>query len=252
MAALGLVWAIGPGGAMAQSAAQPVASRPPATANSSSDSIPEDGLDDTQTIQLPPNDPWSSPDLVAPRLDARPLRRGPEKQSASSPNSAARSANSALRTAAALGGVVGLILLLAWGYRAVAGGSGRLPLSLRSKRPALIEVLSRTPLSPRQTLCLVRIGPRLVLLGVSADAVRPLDVIHDPDLTAQLVGQAAQHHADSSTAEFARCLEREARAYPATGDGLDETAAPADEPLRDLKHKLAGTIARLRATAVRG
>jgi flagellar biogenesis protein FliO len=185
-------------------------------------------------------------------MDARPLRRDVEPTAAPATGErAVRSPNATgWRTAAALGGVVGLILLLAWGYRAVASGGGRFSLSFRARRPGLIEVLSRTAISPRQSLCLVRIGPRLVLLGVSPDAVRALDVIQDADLAAQLVGQATQQRSDSSTAAFARCLEREARAYEPAADHVDETTVPEEQRLADLKQKLAGTIARLRAATV--
>ncbi len=229
MVALVMVWAIGPLGSMAQPA-------PPAD-------------------PLPPADPWSSTDLVAPRMDARPLRRAGGKDEAAASASAAKGHSglspdgTGWRTAAALGGVVGLILLLAWGYRAVANGGGRWPRALRGRHPALIEVVSRTTLSPRQSLCLVRIGPRLVLLGVTPDAVRTLDVIQDADLVAQLLGQAAERRPDSHSAEFARCLEREATANETAGDGLNEMAPPDDRRLAELRQRLTGTVARLRGVA---
>jgi flagellar biogenesis protein FliO len=228
MAALVVVWAIGPLGGVAQTATQV------------GDSVP-------------PADPWSSTEILAPRMDARPLRRSSGKNETAASSSATKgdSARSAggtgWRTAAALGGVVGLILLLAWGYRAVANGSGRWPLAFRNRHPALIEVISRVALSPRQSLCLVRIGPRLVLLGVTPDAVRTLDIVQDADLAAQLAGQVAQRRPDSHSAEFARCLEREAGAAAPSGDGLAETTVPEGRRLADLRQRLAGTVARLRA-----
>ncbi len=250
MAALVLLWAVGPGGALAQSPSSGPVQEQPSSQLQPPHLVAEDKPAGPPG-EAPPADPWSSPDIVAPRMDARPLHRNLEPRRVPATSSpATRGPNSPLRTTAALGGVVGVILLLAWGYRAVASRAGRLPLTLRNKRPALIEVVSRAALAPRQSLCLVRIGPRLVLLGVTPDAVRPLDVIHDPDLTAQLLGHAAQQRADSSTAEFARCLEREARAYETAGDGAAETAIPEEQHLVELRQKLAGTVARLRATAV--
>jgi flagellar biogenesis protein FliO len=230
MAALVMVWAIGPLGAAAQS--------PPQTTDS-----------------LPPADPWSSTDIAAPRMDARPLRRTGGGSDAAATSSASKRHSTlspdrtGWRTAAALGGVVGIILLLAWGYRAVAHGGGRWPLALRGKHPALIEVVSRSALSPRQSLCLVRIGSRLVLLGVTPDAVRTLDVIQDADLAAQLAGQVAQRRPDSHSAEFASCLEREAAAGEPSGDGLPEATPPDDRRLAALRQRLSGTVARLRAVA---
>jgi len=231
MAALVMVWALGALAGVGQTSSQPAEAPPPA-------------------------DPWSSTDIAAPRMDARPLRRTGKSETAmpgAAPTgpSAVSSNGTGWRTAAALGGVVGLILLLAWGYRAVANGGGRWPLALRSKHPALIEVVSRTAISPRQSLCLVRIGPRLVLLGVTPDAVRTLDVIQDADAVAQLLGQAAQRQPDSHSAEFARCLEREAAAGEPSSDTLGETASPEpdDRRLAELRERLTSTVTRLRAVA---
>jgi flagellar biogenesis protein FliO len=196
-------------------------------------------------------DPWSSPEIAAPRMDARPLARAREtKNKAGVGASPSPSQNSWLRTTAALGGVVALIILLGWGYRVMAGHGGRLNLAARGKHPSLIEVIARTALSPRQSLCLVRLGPRLVLLGLTSDAVRTLDVIQDADLTAQLLGQAAQRRSDSSTAEFAHCLEREAQSYDAQPEA--KTAPTADsQRLTGVKQRLAETLQRLRATAAK-
>lgn len=201
----------------------------------------------TQRVPIP-DDAWASPDIVAPRMDARPLpRRSAPAGRAESPPSAVRGAG--FRTTLALGGVVALIVLLAWGYRVAAARGGR--WSPRVRHPGLIEVLSRAALSPRQSLYLVRVGPRLVLLGATADAVRPLDVIQDPDLTAALAGQAAQRRPDSHSAEFDRCLEREAVGYSsATGHALDELAVPEERRLAGVRQTLADAVQRLRSVAV--
>ena len=193
------------------------------------------------------DDPWSSTEIAAPRMDSRPLSRGPapkEPPAAAAPSHS----NSWVRTTAALAGVVALIVLLGWGYRLMANGTGRLGWSLRGRHPALIEVVSRAALSPRQSLCLVRIGPRLVLLGVTADAVRPLDVIHDAELTARLIGQAAQQRPDSHSAEFARTLEHEASTYAAPESSRD-TLTPDAQRIIAIKERLADTLQRLRAKA---
>lgn len=196
-----------------------------------------------------PDDPWASPDIVAPRMDARPLpRRSAPAGRAESPPSAARGAG--FRTTLALGGVVALIVLLAWGYRVAATrGGGRWPLRVR--HPGLIEVLSRATLAPRQSLYLVRVGPRLVLLGATADAVRALDVIQDPDLVAALAGQAARHRPGSHSAEFDGCLEREAAGYrSAANPARDELPLPEERRLADVRQTLADAVQRLRSVAV--
>jgi flagellar biogenesis protein FliO len=151
-----------------------------------------------------------------------------------------------VRTTAALAGVVALILLLGWGYRAMLGAGPR-SWTTRGRQPALLEVVSRTALSARQSLCLVRCGPRLVLLGITADAIRSLDVITDADVTARLLGEAVRQRPDSSTAEFARCLEREAHAYPDDRAPPQSTHATDDQQLAALRDRLADTLSKLRA-----
>lgn len=193
------------------------------------------------------DDPWVVAD-VAPEMGARPLARGTEKTSAQlsvgSPNPPA---GSWVRTSIALGGVIGLILLLGWGYRVVASRNGGLPFGFRGRAAQLIEIVARTSLSPRQSLALVRIGPRLVLLGLSPDAVRTLDVISDAELTARLVGLATQGRPDSSTAEFAGALESETRAYEPPSEVSEEEITPEEQRIVAVRQSLAGTLQRLRA-----
>lgn len=167
-----------------------------------------------------------------------------------SPQPASPAGTGYLRTTAALAAVVALIILLTWGYRAVAGHGGRLALLLRGRHAGLIEVVSRLALSPRQSLCLVRIGPRLILLGLAPGGVQALDVIQDPDLVAQLLGQAAQRRGDSHTAEFARCLEHYAKGPQPEPEGPDESVTPEQQQLAGVKELLADTLRRLRARAV--
>jgi len=144
----------------------------------------------------------------------------------------------------ALAGVVGLILLLAWGYRAMAGGN--LPLLGKARRPGLIDVVSKTPLSARQSLCLVRIGPRLVLIGQGQETLHALDVIDDADLVAKLAGESARKQAHSVQAEFQDCLEREAVGYHEQEETLDETILPEAHRIADARRGVVNAIRRIR------
>ena len=198
------------------------------------------------------NDPWATldPAPVSTSRTPRPLAR---RHAPAVPASAEQSSDSVttthtwVRTTASLAGVIALILLLAWGYRRVAG-AGTLGLAVRNRGANLMHVIGRIALSPRHSLCLVRIGPRLVLLGCTPTAVQPVDVITDADLTARLLGEAARGRADSSSAEFARCLERESKPYRDDEHGESPETATPDEPrLAALKSKLAGTLERLKA-----
>lgn len=194
------------------------------------------------------DDPWSSPDIAAPRMDARPLpRRTDAAAPAASPEGPKPGAGAWLRTTAALAGVVGLIVLLGWGYRRVMA-SGGLGFVNRGRPAIAIDVVGRATLSPRQTVCLVRIGPRLVLVGCTPTALQSLDVITDAELTARLLGEAAQRQPDSHSAEFTRCLQQEAQPYEPAAAGLREGDLPDDSRLRAIRERLHATIQRLRKT----
>ena len=153
-----------------------------------------------------------------------------------------------IRPTLALGSVVVLIVLLTWGYRGVM--AGRLPFVKRARHTALIQVVGRATLSPRQSVCLVRTGPRLVLVGLSNGSMSALDVIDDPELTARLCGEAAAGQPDSHSAQFQRCLEVEAGEYDRGGapaeKSVAESGVDADAKIIQLKQKLAGTIERIR------
>ncbi len=202
------------------------------------------------TPATPPSalpDPTSAPESAPQTAPAaRPLLRRPADAKGTPAGVPAVGSSAWVRTTAALTGVVGLIVLLTWGYRTVMGAAPT--WRTRPRHPGLIEVLSRTPLSPRQSLCLVRVGRRLVLLGVTPDNVRPLHVIRDPEEAAGLLGEAARARPDSSSAAFAQTLAREAQTYTE----LDKPPLPADatEDLAAARDRVLGALARLRAKGV--
>ncbi len=146
-----------------------------------------------------------------------------------------------VRSTLALVAVVALIGLLAWGYRTVTGNAS-LPLG-RPRRPGVLEVIARATLGPRQSLCLVRCGPRMVLVGLSGDQVSALDVISDPNLVADLAGEQLRSAAGADP--FDALLGSEARAYDEPD--IDETAGPEEGALRATKRRLTETIERIRA-----
>ena len=157
----------------------------------------------------------------------------------SSEGAAARAGTGSwLRSGLSLLGVIGLILLLAWGYRLASRRGDLLPLPGRNRRSYLIDIVARKPLTPKQSLALVRLGPRLVLVGVGPEQVTTLDVIDDPKLAAQLLGDAARDQADSRAADFARTLEEESRTFAVVDEdttalafaGGDERDEPAPAP----------------------
>lgn len=193
-----------------------------------------------------PDDAWAA---IAPHAasEDKPLRRASAKPAAAARGDAAAAPASGVaswtRTLASLAAVVGLIVLLAWGYRAVSGGGLALA---RQRQPGLIEVLSRAALAPRQSVCLLRVGPRLLVVGMSGDRLTPLDAFVDADLAARLAGEAASARRDSRVAEFRRALENETSHYGASGGG-DDTGVPDERLLGQVKQALAQARQRVRA-----
>ena len=86
------------------------------------------------------------------------------------------------RMVAALALVLGLILALRWLLRRLGGGRGSPGAS------GEVELLSRTPLSARHSVLLVRVGKRVLVVGVGGDNLRTLTEIEEPEQVSQLLG----------------------------------------------------------------
>lgn len=197
------------------------------------------------------DDPWSALDDEISRGEEQRVVNRPAGRS-SSRALAARSSSpdrSWTRTVGALAAVVGLIALLAWGYRAATLGGVR--IGGKPRRPGLIEVLSRTSLSPRQSLCLVRVGPRVILVGQSHDNLSTLDVIDDAGVAAGLAGEAMRDRPDSNVAEFQRCLDREAGNYIDQTDVADERVTPESRRVESVRAGVLEAIDRIRRSTSR-
>ncbi len=151
--------------------------------------------------------------LAAPAVDD--LLKRPARAARSAVDGSSRATIGPwLRTSASLAGVVALIVLLAWGYRVGTGAGSRFAGPGKIRGGGAIQVLGRVNLAPRQALHLVRIGPQLVLVGATHDALRSLAVFRDAELAAQLAGSQAKALPNSHAAEFEGCLEHELRSGP--------------------------------------
>lgn len=172
------------------------------------------------------------------RLLTRPMAGSRARSGEATTPSGARE-SSWFKTTLSLAGVIALIVLLAWGYKLATGGGSALPFAFRGRHAGAIQIVGRTVLSPKQSLCLVRVGPRLLLLGLGGDGVRTLDVVDQPDIVAQILGETQRQRADSRTAEFSACLDVESKKHEEVAvarDGDASVAAP--QPLMDLLRRL--------------
>jgi flagellar biogenesis protein FliO len=107
------------------------------------------------------------------------------------------------RTAGALVLVITLIFLLRAVVRRLtpgSGGAGRLG--------ATVHVLGRTPLGPRHSLMLLRVGQRILVVADAAGAMRTLSEINDPQEVADLLAEVSRAQAGSASRAFDHLLGR--------------------------------------------
>ena len=83
----------------------------------------------------------------------------------------------------------------------------------------VVDIVTRTPLSPKQSLVLIKMGRKLVLLGVCPERISALTTVEDADQVAALMGEAASRRPGSISSEFSETFNQEAGAYV---DQIDE------------------------------
>jgi flagellar biosynthetic protein FliO len=101
-----------------------------------------------------------------------------------------------------------------------------------------LEVIARTPISPKQNLVLVKMGPTLVLLGQTSERITSLAWVEDPDQVAGVMGQVAGHGRDKQDA-FGSTMLRERLSYELPdGELPEETTSMVHGQLRGLLGRL--------------
>lgn len=153
------------------------------------------------------------------------------------------------RVLAALGIVIGLIFVLRW--------FGRLffPAAAGRGRSRAVEVLSRSPLSPKQQVMLLRVGQRLLVVGDSGSQMNALCEITDPDEVAALVGQLRDEKLPIPSRAFGSLFGRSRQAFDpdeaARGAAQNELREPeeADAPVATAREELNGLRDRVRLLA---
>ena len=104
----------------------------------------------------------------------------------------------------------------------------------------LVRIMSRTVVGPRQSLVLLRVGQRVVLVGVSSDRIDRVCEISDAEEVAAL---AARDSEGPSQGEFSAWLDREAAEFvdSAKTDAREiagNMSRPGSKSLSDLLQKL--------------
>jgi len=130
--------------------------------------------------------------------------------------------------------VVALILGVAWVIKRFMPGSRMLTGA------GVMEIVARLPLSGKQSLLLVKVGRRLILLGVSAERITALDVLDDPEQAALLLGEAASRRSDSISQAFADAFGRETHQYMEHDSPSNDASWGAVRGLLEKVRRLAG------------
>lgn len=140
----------------------------------------------------------------------------------------------------ALSVVLGVIFGLLWLLR-------RYVPSVRKAPPGPLRVVARTTISPKQSVALLEVGRRYVLVGITADHLTNLGHIQDPDESFRLRAQAADPRPAGRQNRFDELLSHEAAEYAEVEAATPSVGPPSREQLQDTMGQLQGLLGRLRS-----
>lgn len=114
-----------------------------------------------------------------------------------------------------------------------------------------LELVSRLALSPKQSVCLIRLGRQLVLTGVTADQISSLAVVDDPEMVAELLASADANRQRKTGGGFGSLFTGFSSGYRAA---FNEPERPAEVPMmaddgqyRRARMELSGLLDRFRS-----
>jgi flagellar biogenesis protein FliO len=148
-------------------------------------------------------------------------------------------------TLAALGVVIGLILLLRAGFAKV---TGRTTAAVNNP---VIEVLSRTSIAPKNHVLLLRLGRRILVVGDSPGGMNTLANIEEPEEVASLLQSISVAKSGSVTAEFSHLMQGFDGKYENEQGAMELGGDSAEAELDRARDTVSGLTARLRAMASR-
>jgi len=140
------------------------------------------------------------------------------------------------RTIGALALVIGLIMALRWGIRRFAVGAGGVASQIGpgGRAPSgLLTVLARYPVGRAQTLVLLQVDTRVLLLCQSSGGFRTLAEIGDPEEVASILVKARDESSESMVSRF-RSLLRMSERDAGLVEGSTVDVAPSHDPRRPL------------------
>ncbi|MFW6155204.1 MAG: FliO/MopB family protein [Planctomycetota bacterium] len=215
--------------------------------------IPDEGP--TTVPAAPASEATSAEASPAPVLDTpttRPVRSPAASRPVRPPSKASQVAGGATMTAGGGGwwqtlGALALVVVLIFLARHIlarfAGGR------TGGKATGVVEVLSRTAVGSRQSVMLLRVGPRVLVVGAGGETMNTLTEIDDPEQVSQLLGAVERARAGSLSGAFAGALKRQQGAWPADGedDAFGAAAGPeTSSPVRGAVDQMKTVLGRLR------
>ena len=122
------------------------------------------------------------------------------------------------------------IILLFWAARRFLPGMRRMAGN------RAVEVLGRTYLSPRQSVTVVKLGRRILVIGQTADQLSPLASISDPEEVSELAGLCESSGRHSATTTFRKIFQRMDREYeePAGGAAAADASGASEVSAEDI------------------
>ena len=88
-----------------------------------------------------------------------------------------------------------------------------LKASGKTGKSAGVEILSKNPINARQSVCIMKFGTRVFVLGVSPNHMAALDVIDNPDEVAIITGDIESSRRHSISHSFDKLFQRESQDY---------------------------------------
>jgi flagellar protein FliO/FliZ len=138
----------------------------------------------------------------------------------------------------ALAMVIGLILLAAWLFRKFTAGGNMLFGSL-----PILQVLGRTHLSSKQTLALIKLDNKLLLIGITDHAINTLTTIDNAEEVSHILTLIEQNRPAGITGGFKNLFSHENSEFdepkdPSSPISLDSSDKNADNGVFQLKNEL--------------
>lgn len=151
----------------------------------------------------------------------------------------------ALSTLAALGVVIGLIFGARWLYAKMGG-------AVVARPSPVVEVLSRTPVAPKNHVLLLRVGQRVLVVGDSSSGLSTLADVTDPEEVASLLQTVSAHGERSVSKSFNSLVSRFNGDYDADDRVALEGGDSSEVHLDRTRNSLSGLSSKLRTLGGKG